>query len=188
LELTESTWYPGYEELRPMREVSRPPVPEYDARPSVWMSEEQGRAVKAFVREGGGALFYHNATYIGKENEDFREVLGAATLGHPPIRPHRLRIARNDHPITQCVNDFVVTDEQHYLTYDGDPASVFLESVNDDGLVHENCGTACEAGWAHHFGEGRVCYLAPGHTIPALWNPEYVKLQQNAANWLLERR
>jgi hypothetical protein len=29
--------------------------------------------------------------------------------------------------------------------------------------------------------------MAPGHTIPSLWNPEYVKLQKNALRWLLRK-
>jgi hypothetical protein len=27
--------------------------------------------------------------------------------------------------------------------------------------------------------------MSPGHLITALWNPEYEKLQRNAARWLL---
>jgi hypothetical protein len=27
--------------------------------------------------------------------------------------------------------------------------------------------------------------MAPGHMISALWNPEYEKMQKNAAKWLL---
>ena len=34
---------------------------------------------------GGGVLFYHNVTYIAPHNDDFRDVLGAVTLG--PTRP-----------------------------------------------------------------------------------------------------
>lgn len=49
-------------------------------------------------------------------------------------------------------------------------------------------GTSCEAGWAYDYGKGRACYLAPGHMIPVLWNPEYEILQQNAARWLLRER
>jgi hypothetical protein len=30
--------------------------------------------------------------------------------------------------------------------------------------------------------------VAPGHTISALWNPEYEKLQKNAAHWLLRQK
>jgi len=30
-----------------------------------------------------------------------------------------------------------------------------------------------------------VCFMSPGHMITTLWNPEYIKIQQNAARWLL---
>ena len=42
-----------------------------------------------------------------------------------------------------------------------------------------------ESVWAYDYGKGRVCFMAPGHMIAVLWNPEYVKMQKNAARWLL---
>ncbi|MBK34935.1 MAG: hypothetical protein CME26_05325 [Gemmatimonadetes bacterium] len=71
------------------------------------------------------------------------------------------------------------------MEYDGDPANVFMRSVNDNGETFKNLGTTCEGGWAFDYGQGCVCYLAPGHLIPVLWNPEYVKIQQNAVGWVL---
>lgn len=165
--------------------VSEPPVPAIEAKSVHWMVDEQGTAVKDFVESGGVALFYHNSTYIAAGNRIFRDVLGAATEGHPPVRPFKVKITNSDHPITRGVEDFIVTDEQHFMTLDIDPAHVFMRSVNEDGLTHKDLGTSCEAGWAYDYGEGRVCYLAPGHTIPALWNPTYEKIQQNAVRWLL---
>jgi hypothetical protein len=85
------------------------------------------------------------------------------------------------------VNDFLVTDEQHYVKYEKDPRYVFMKSENAQGLQFGDQGTTCEAGWAYEYGKGRVCFLAPGHMISALWNPEYVKLQQNAVRWLLRK-
>jgi hypothetical protein len=29
--------------------------------------------------------------------------------------------------------------------------------------------------------------MSPGHLLTVLWNPEYIKLQQNAVRWLLRR-
>ncbi len=172
-------------EKEPVLIESDPPVPQREPRKVDWMTPEQGQAVKTFVRSGGVALFYHNSTYIAAGNDHFRDVLGAATEGHPPVRRFKVRITNRDHPITRGVNDFVVTDEQHFMTYDGDPESVLLRSVNEDGLTFKNLGTSCEAGWAYDYRKGRVCYLAPGHMIPVLWNPEYEKIQQNAVRWLL---
>ncbi len=178
-------WPNGYDNTPSAQLVSMPPVPAIESTIADWMTAEQGEAVKAFVAQGGAALLYHNVTYIAAANPQFREVLGAATEGHPPVRPFKVQIANSDHPITRGLADFVVTDEQHYLVYDLVPEHVLLRSVNEEGLTYKELGTMCEAGWAYEYGQGRVCYLAPGHTIPALWNPTYVQIQQNAVRWLL---
>ena len=176
---------PGSPSVTPI--VSEPPLPEINATPFFWITPEQGRAVKDFVSRGGAALFYHNVTYISPHNDDFRDVLGAVTEEHPPLRPFRVKIVNRDHPITRGVNDFVVTDEQHYMTYQKDPKYLLLQSVNENGLTFKNLGNSSAAGWAYDYGRGRVCYLAPGHVITSLWNPEYEKLQKNAVRWLLRQ-
>jgi type 1 glutamine amidotransferase len=167
--------------------VSEPPVPKLDPCPVYWITATQGKAVKDFVAGGGGALFYHNVTYISPHNDDFRDVLGAVTEEHPPLRPFKVKILNKNHPITRGVKDFVVTDQQHFVKYQKDPKHLLLQSVNENGLTHKNLGNSSPAGWAYDYGKGRVCYLAPGHVITALWNPEYEKLQKNAVRWLLRQ-
>jgi type 1 glutamine amidotransferase len=168
--------------------ISDRPVPKMDQKSVPWITAEQGQAVKDFVSGGGSILFYHNVTYISRYDHNFRDVLGAVTQDHPPLRPFKVKVVNADHPITRGVRDFVVTDEQHFLTYQKDPKYVLLRSVNEDGLTYRNLGASCEAGWAYDYGKGRICYLAPGHMIVNLWNPEYEKLQQNAVRWLLRQR
>jgi hypothetical protein len=173
-------WSQGQHEI-----LSEPPVPELNAQSVPWMTPEMGRAVRQFVEEGGGALFMHNVTNVSVYNDDFREVMGGVYQGHPNIRPYRVRIVNRDHPITRGVNDFLVTDEQHYMEYQKDPRYLLMESVNAAGTGYRNLGPTAAAGWAYDYGEGRVCYLSPGHLITALWNPEYEKIQRNAVRWLL---
>ena len=167
--------------------VFDPPTPPPTAKPANWMKPAQGKAVRAFVESGGAALFLHNVTHVGLTDPDFRHVLGAAYAGHPPIRTFKVRVKNPDHPITKGVKDFIVTDEQHYMEYDKDPKHMFLETVNEAGLDYRNLGATAPAGWSYDYGKGRVCYLSPGHMLTVLWNPEYIKLQQNAARWLLRR-
>ena len=167
--------------------VSDPPLPPSTGKSQFWMKPEQGKAVRQFVSNGGAALFMHNVTHVGLTDPDFRDVLGAAYAGHPPIRTFKVNVTNHDHPITKGVRDFVVTDEQHYMDYDKDPKYVFMETVNVDGLDYRGRGPKSQGGWAFDYGKGRVCYVSPGHMLSVLWNPEYVKLQHNAVRWLLRQ-
>ena len=185
-----SSPYPFYDP-QTMKIVSDPPAP-LDEKAVNWLTPEQGKAIREFVEKGGSAWFFHNASYISGGNADFRHVEGALFTGHTVFRPYKMKIVNADHPITRGVKDFVVSEEQHFLIYDKDPKSVLVRSVNEEGLeyktaAHGNQGATCEACWAYELGKGRVCYMAPGHTIPSFWNPEYVKLQKNALRWLLRQ-
>lgn len=154
--------------------------------PQPWVTEEQGRAIKEFVLAGNGLYAIHNSSNISLYSKEFRDVMGGAYIDHPPLRPFRVRVVNKDHPITKGVEDFVVNDEQHYVTYDRDPQNVILRSENVDGLRFRDLGTESIAGWAYDYGKGRVVFTAPGHTIHALWQPEDLKIQRNAVRWLLK--
>ncbi|MBK9166525.1 MAG: ThuA domain-containing protein [Bryobacterales bacterium] len=166
---------------------SDPPVPKGTTKAQYWIQPGQGKAVRDFVDAGGAALFLHNVTHVGLTDPDFRHVLGASYTGHPPIRTFKVKVTNPNHPITKGVRDFIVTDEQHYMDYDKDPKHVFLETVNEEGLKYREYGATAPGGWAFDYGKGRVCYMSPGHLLHVLWNPEYVKLQQNAVRWLLRQ-
>ncbi|MBN1294205.1 MAG: ThuA domain-containing protein [Candidatus Latescibacteria bacterium] len=164
---------------------------------------EQEKMVQTFVRNGGDALFLHNSTDIARRGTGIlRDVMGGYWLRHTDIRPYRVKITNRDHPITQGVQDFVVTGEHHYNQYDKDPRYVFMNNESIDGWSYNNIegdkhydsqvgdlgfGPSCFSGWAYDYGKGRVCFMAPGHTLEILMNPEFVKLQQNAVRWCLKQ-
>ncbi len=175
---------------KPSDIVSVPPLEKkIGGRGIGWMTEEQGRAIKTWVQEGGSLWAFHNNSQASLMNKDYRDVEGAIYTGHPPIRPFKVHIVNREHPITRGVNDFIVTDEQHYVTYDKDRKYVLAMSVNENGLDYvDQAGrrsNQAESVWAYDYGKGRVCFMAPGHMIAVLWNPEYIKMQKNAAKWLL---
>jgi type 1 glutamine amidotransferase len=178
-----------------------------------WITEEQGEAVKDFVAAGNGFYSMHNNAFVSRSSKNYREVQGGVALDHPPLRPFKVHIVNKNHPITQDVDDFMVTDEQHFTIYDKDPANIILRGENIDGLdfvtdvfdpnVIEkdsaseshpgrgaeqpvNRGTVSISGWAHEHGKGRVAFTAIGHTVHAMWQPEYLKIQKNAVRWLLK--
>jgi len=178
-------WRPTADQI-----VSVPPIQKkIGGRGVGWMTDEQGKAVKRWVQEGGSLWAFHNNSQLSLMNKDYRDVEGAIYTGHPPIRPFKVKITNRDHPITRGVNDFVVTDEQHFLVYDKDPKYVLAVSVNEERLTYKDqsgrTSNTCESVWAYDYGKGRVCFMAPGHAITVMWNPEYEKMQKNAVKWLL---
>jgi len=155
-----------------------------------WITHEQGAAIREYVRSGGTLYALHNSSHISLSSEDYREVMGGAYIDHPALRPFKVSVVNKDHPITRGVRDFIVNDEQHFVTYDKDPKYILLRSENLDGLTDvgggKDLGATAIAGWAYDFGKGRVVFTAIGHTLHAMWQPEYFKLQKNAVRWLLK--
>jgi len=174
------------------------------ANADYWITEEQGQAVQEFVAAGNGLYSMHNNAFLSRSSKNYREVQGGAALSHPALRPFKVRIVNKEHPVTKGVEDFMVTDEQHYTIYDKDPKNILLHSENVDGLTFEavlrdpkeggpgasgppqNLGTTSVSGWAHEYGQGRVVFTAIGHTIHSMWQPEHLKMQKNAVRWLLK--
>ncbi len=173
--------------------VSEPPVERPPRGPQqTWITEAQGKAIKEFVQNGGALWAWHNNGHLSRMNQDYRDVEGAIYVGHPAIRPFRVKILDKTHPIMKGVNDFVVTDEQHYVHYDKDPNYILATSTHEgDGPIYKDMegreSFTSEAVWAYDYGKGRVCFMGPGHMITALWNPEFVKMQHNAIKWLLRQ-
>ncbi len=156
------------------------------AKPQNWITQEQSEAVRDFVAAGNGLYCLHNSSHISLSSPTYREVMGGAYIGHPPLRPFKVRVVNQSHPITRGIEDFMVNDEQHYVTYDKDPGNILLQAENIDRLTYESYGTKSISGWAHEYGKGRVVFTAVGHTIHAMWAPQYLKLQTRAVQWLLK--
>ena len=96
-----------------------------------WMTAEQGKAIKEVG--GGGRLSVgvsQQQPDLALMNKDYRDVEGATT----PATSHPVRTKLTSSiatiPSPGGVNDFVVTDEQHYVTYDKDPKNVLARSIN----------------------------------------------------------
>jgi hypothetical protein len=161
------------------------------AKSVTWMTEAQGQAIKDFVNAGGGFYPMHNSSHISLGCKNYRDVMGGAYIGHPPLRPFEVHATANAHPITAGMQTFVVNDEQHYVEYDKDPKYLILESENRDGLTYEvgarKLSGKAHAGWAYDYGKGRVVFTAVGHTVHAMWNPQYVEIQKRSIRWLLKQ-
>jgi len=151
----------------------------FDRPHVVWMTPEQERAVEAFVRDGGAFMPLHNSIAIYPREGPYRRVTAGHFVYHPPVETFSVHVVNRTHPVTAGVEDYVITDEQHFLEYDVDRVEVLLRSYSERG--------ESAAGWALAYGRGRVCFLANGHTLEALRMTDYQKLLRNAMRWCLRR-
>jgi type 1 glutamine amidotransferase len=158
-----------------------------EPKPQTWIKEPQAAAIRDFVNAGNGFYALHNSSHISLSSKTFRDVMGGAYIGHPPLRPFKVRPVNQNHPITRGITEFIVNDEQHYVEYDKDRKYLLFEAENTDGLTYQNLGTKSISGWAYDYGSGRVVFTAVGHTIHAMWNPQYIEIQKRSVQWLLKQ-
>ena len=167
--------------------MNRPP----ESPAGTWVTEGLAAGVDSFVRAGGSLFSWHNNLSVSNHSGTYRGITGGAYDGHPAERPWKVEVVNRDHPITRDVEDFMVTDEQHFPIYDRPEGDLLLRGVNIDGLGFDTDSgaardvTVSATAWAHTYGEGRVVVSAVGHNLDALWKPGYWKFQRNAVRWLL---
>lgn len=151
-----------------------------EAEPVRWMTPAQEEAIETFVLEGGAFLALHNAGWNYPHAGGYRRTLGGYYLTHPPMAPFHVEVVNSEHPVTEGVASYDITDEQHWLTFDFRRVTPLLVSQAPDGR-----GTV--SGWAHEYGRGRVVYLPHGHTLDIIRHPMFARLLHNGTRWLLRR-
>jgi len=153
--------------------------PEPGGKNVFWMTEEQEKAIAEFVSNGGGFLSLHNSTALRQLDDKpslYRDVLGSSYNGHGPgDEKFNVRVVNSEHPITRGVKDYVAIDERHTPIIHADDITLLMEAVSGDKTSVN--------GYVRTYGKGRVCYLANGHNLDVLTNPEMQKLMANAALW-----
>lgn len=146
----------------------------------IWMDEEQDEAIRNYVKEGGGVLALHCALANYPPDSSFRGILKGNFVSHPSEHPEvTFEVLDKSHPIASHIDTFSVIDEQYFVEVDEEETDIFLRGSSKD---HGES----PAGWAHCFGEGRVCCITPGHNSEVLANPMLEKLLRNAIRWIIE--
>lgn len=159
--------------------------------PTTWVTEGFGEAVEQFVADGGGLFSMHNNLSVSTYSSAYRRVTRGVYDGHPPERNWRVVPVAPGHELLSGVSDFVLTDEQHFPIFDGDPSAILLRGENTDGLTFTSDSGATQSGtgsvvaWSHEQGSGRVVVSTFGHNLDALWKPSAFRFQLNALRWLL---
>jgi type 1 glutamine amidotransferase len=154
--------------------------PEHDYR---WpKSTEEG--LMKFIEEGGGFVLFHAASATFYDWPEYQQMVGTTwgdSTAHGKIVPHKIIIKDQDHPITEGMNDFWITDELWVNAGVNSELNVLAESHSDpsnkgrgimEPVVHWNSKR-----------KGRIFHNILGHNQRAMKNTGWKTLMLRGTEW-----
>ena len=147
---------------------------------SLW-TDANVRAIIDNVRNRGmGLLALHNS--VSAENNDFIDFLDVAVITPHEFEPLWATRINKEHPITQGVGKFLISNDEQYLVIIKSPSTSTLFETT---AIHEKRQGV--SGWALENGKGRIVGLLPGSTVHAYQSPEYQNIVWRSAHWAMKR-
>jgi type 1 glutamine amidotransferase len=138
------------------------------------ISDAQKNGLLNHIASGKGYVGIHSAADSFRECPEYRAMVGGHFTTHPRYRDYQVNVVDSEHPITEGLDEFMVTDEQYILDYD------HRVHVLASALWK---GDAMPVAWTKSWGEGRVFYLALGHDANACQHEMFGTLLQRGALW-----
>lgn len=142
-----------------------------------WMTPELEQQITLFVKNGGSLFAWHSGIVSYEGNQLFADMLRGCFEYHPSEREVKYTGVNNIIGILPK-ESFEVLDEHYMVKANPIENSVFLTSRSTEGEV--------EAGWAHEYGNGRVCCLTPTHRAEGMTNNVMLDLLSQCVSWCLK--
>ena len=141
------------------------------------LSEAQEAGLLNYIRVGGGFFGLHTAAASFRESEGYHSMLNGFFNGHSPYMDFTVDVSDSEHPITEGLADFGVTDELYYLKHNPDTSHHLMHAYD------ETKDETHVMAFYHTYGEGRVFYFALGHDMAVLENPSFQAVIRRGALW-----
>jgi len=138
------------------------------------ITDAQKRGLLNHIAAGNGYVTCHSGADSFRGDPDYRALVGGYFLTHPQYRSYQVSVVKSDSPITQELDEFMVTDEQYIVDYDP------RVNVLANGLYQ---GRAVPVLWTKDWGKGRVYYNALGHDPKACEQDIFQVLFVRGALW-----
>lgn len=145
------------------------------------LTEAQEVGFLNYIRSGGGFFGLHTAAASFRESEGYHGMLNGFFNGHSPYMDFTINVSDSDHPITEGLTDFEVTDELYYLKHNPDTSQHLMHAYDD--TKDETHVMA----FHHKYGDGRVFYFALGHDMVVLENPSFQEVVRRGVLWVGNR-
>ena len=119
----------------------------------------------------------------------FRRTAGGVGGYHPSFERQHVQLINKPeiHPVTHGVSNYEIGDEQHYVFPDASRVTPLLRNIGSADGGHSGPSYESCAGFAHEYGDGRVCYIGSAHTLQGMRHPMVQKLYSNAIRWFLHQ-
>ena len=138
------------------------------------ITDAQKDGLLNFVKSGKGFVGIHSAADSFRGSPEFRAFVGGWFVTHPRYRDYTVSVVESDSPITEGLDEFVVTDEQYITDYD--PRVNVLATALYKGKAYPVV-------WTKSWGEGKVYYLALGHDGNSCKNDNFGLLLERGIVW-----
>ncbi|MHB9133165.1 MAG: ThuA domain-containing protein [Armatimonadota bacterium] len=140
------------------------------------LTGDRAKGLFSFVKNGGGFVGIHSATDSFRGNRDYVEMLNGEFSNHPAQHEYKVAIVEKSHFLTVRMPDYAIFDEMYHLkNYDPEKVTLLAQTQWQ--------GKQIPVAYARDYGNGRVAYLANGHTMQAWKHPEFRKLVLRAVAW-----
>lgn len=157
---------------------TRPDLADYDAVVFFYtvgsITDAQFNGLSNFIKSGKGFLPVHSGADSFHNSPEYRAMVGGHFVTHPAYRTYQVSVLDREHPVTEGLDEFLVTDEQYITDYD--PRVNVLATALWRGVARP-------VAWTKSWGEGRVFYLALGHDPEACRNEHFGLLLTRGAAW-----
>lgn len=138
------------------------------------ITDEQLLGLLKFVESGKGYVGIHSAADSFRDSPTYRSFVGGHFVTHPAYRQYPVSVTEVEHPITEGMDEFVVTDEQYITSYDA------RNTILATALWK---GAAMPVVWVKDWGQGRLCYIALGHNPDSCRDESFKTLLIRGAEW-----
>ena len=140
------------------------------------LTPDREKGLLDFVRNGGGFVGVHSATDSFRGSRAYVDMLNGEFMHHPEHHEFKVTISDQSHYLSARMPDFSIYDEMYHLQ-NHDPARCTVAAQT------QWQGKQMPMAYTRAYGQGRVAYVALGHTLQAWRHPEFQKLLIRAIAW-----
>jgi type 1 glutamine amidotransferase len=140
-----------------------------------WMTRSIEKQIFDYVVNGGSFIAWHAGLASYPVEGQFYSMLKGYFKSHPNDHIMVKYIFTEGMLVTDKPVNFEVLDEHYFVECNSSDTNVFLVSQSVEG--------SSVAGWAHKFGNGRVCCITPSHMKEGLLHMGMLNLLQQCIQW-----